>query len=167
MDKLHHLWNFIVRNWQGIALAVVVGVIVDLLAIGSRLRAGIRRIKNKLAERSVTRLQKRIKQLETQRDTYAKYLSSDKALYLATFSIVIGILTLMALGAGITVLAEVLPTLPPLGLLALFCYLMAVGVGIAGFRISTLDSRGKISEIITKLDAEVVGLREKLNVITK
>lgn len=162
MDNLHLLWDFIASHWFEIVLAVVLAVIADLLGIGSRLRTGIRHIKNKLSERSARRLRERIKQLEAQRARYAAYLSSDKALYLATFQIVIVILTFMALGAGITILP-----IRGINLVSAFCYFVAVIGGIQGFKISALDTRAKVSEMVAKLDSEIMDLQKKLAAMTK
>jgi hypothetical protein len=56
MATLHHVWDFIVRHSFEIAVAavfaLVFAVVLELLDIGSRLRAAIRYIKNKRSERS-------------------------------------------------------------------------------------------------------------------
>jgi hypothetical protein len=137
-------------------------LVAELLRIRSRLGTVIRHIKNKQSERSARLLRERIKQLETQRDQYAAYSTSDKALYLATFRTVIGILTFMALGAGLTVLP-----IPGINLAVAFCYFTAVIGAIQGFKISALDTRAKVSETIAKLDSEIESLQKKLEVMVK
>jgi hypothetical protein len=98
MQIVHPWWEFLASHWLEIVLAIVFALIADLIGIGSGFRAAMRHLRNKLAERSVARLRKRIKELETQRDRYAGFLSSDKVLYLATFRLVIGILIFLAFG---------------------------------------------------------------------
>jgi uncharacterized membrane protein len=162
MNNLHLLWDFITSHWFEIVLALIFAVVAELLRIRSRLGTVIRHIKNKQSERSARLLRERIKQLETQRDQYAAYSTSDKALYLATFRIVIGILTFMALGAGLTVLP-----IRGINLVVAFCYLTAVIGAIQGFKISALDTRAKVSEMIAKLDSEIVSLQKKLEAMAK
>ena len=166
MDKLHLLWGFVANHWFEIVLAVLLAVIADLLGIGSRLRTRIRHIKNRFSERSARRLRERIKQLESQRDRYVAYLSSDKALYLATFSIVIGMLLTIATGAALTESSGLLPPLP-LGFLGVFFYLLTIVIGIQGFKIASLDTRAKVSEMVAKLDSEIETLQKKLEAIGK
>ena len=170
MATLHHVWDFIVFRWFEIVLAlgaavvaaIVVGVFFELLDIGSRLRAGIRHLKNKRSERSATRLLERITQLEKQRDSYAAYSRSDKAHYLATFNIVIGILVSIAIAAGLGVLNGMMRTFPPFGVLSIFFYFVAVVGGIQGIKTASLDTREKVSEAIAKLESEITELRKKL-----
>ena len=68
MDSVISFWY---RHWLdlvvAIVLALVFAVIADLLQVGSRLRAGIRHIKNRAAEQSVKQLKQRIKELESYR----------------------------------------------------------------------------------------------------
>ena len=170
MEKLHLLWDFIASHWFEIVLAaifaIVFGLILDLFTPGSRLRAVIRHIKNKLSERSAERLRTRIKQLKMSRDNVAAYLSSDKALYLATFRIVIGILVAIATGAGLALLNNMVPY-SRLDLLAGFFYFLAIVIGIQGFKTSSLDTPAKVTEMIIKLNSEIADLEKKLEAIAK
>lgn len=170
VGRLRLLWTFIVSHWLEIVLAaifaIIFGLILDLFTPGSRLRAGIRHIKNKLSERSAERLRERIRQLETFRNDVAAYLSSDKALYLATFRIVIGILVTMATGAGLAMLDNIFPS-SPLGLFAGCFYFLAVVIGIQGFKTSSLDTPAKVTAMIIKLNSEIDDLRKKLEAMTK
>jgi hypothetical protein len=170
MDGLHLLRAYIAVPWSDIVwaagFALVFAVILDLLAIGSRLRAWIRNLKNKWSERSAAQLRKRINQLENQRDSVAAYLSSDKALYLTAFRIVIGMLLAIAFGAGISVLGDMLPV-GPFGLFSIVFYVLAVAMGIEGLKTSSLDTRTKVSEMVAKLDSEVLDLQKKLETIAK
>jgi hypothetical protein len=170
MDRLRLLWAFIVSHWLEIVLAaifaIIFGLILDLFTPGSRLRAGIRHIKNKLSERSAARLRERIGQLEKSRNDVAAYLSSDKALYLATFRIVIGILVAMATGTGLALLNNMVPY-SHLDLLAGFFYFVAIVIGIQGFKTSSLDTPAKVTAMIIKLNSEIDDLRKKLEVMAK
>jgi hypothetical protein len=162
MNNLLLLWGFIVSHWFEVVLALIFAVIAELLRIRSRLGTVLRHIKNKQSERSARLLRERIKQLETQRDQYAAYSTSDKALYLATFRVVIGILTFMALGAGLAVLP-----IRGINLVVAFCYFTAVIVAIQGFNLSALDTKAKVSGMIAKLDSEIGELQKKLEAITE
>jgi hypothetical protein len=163
MDRWHWIWNWLSLHssdiWLAAFFAIVCALVLDVLSPESRVRAGVRHIKNKLSERSALRLQKRIQQLQAQRDKYASYLSSDKALYLATFQIVIVILVAIATGGGLTALAEILP---PFGMLAIFVYAMAIVIGLQGLKVSSLDTRAKVTETVAKLESEIGSLRTKL-----
>jgi hypothetical protein len=72
--KVISFWD---RHWidfvVAIVLALVFAVVADLLQVGSKLRGSIRHIKNRLAEQSVKRLQKRIKELADYRDVLTKF----------------------------------------------------------------------------------------------
>jgi hypothetical protein len=170
MNRLRLLWSFIVSHWLDIVLAaifaIIFGLILDLFTPGSRLRAGIRHIKNRLSERSAARLRERIKQLETYRNEVAGYLSSDKALYMATFQIVIGILVAIATGAGLTLLNNMVPY-SHLDLMAAFFFFVAIVIGMQGFKTSSLDTAAKVTAMIIKLNSEIADLREKLEARAK
>jgi hypothetical protein len=174
MDRLHDYWKWVadhrvdlvVAAAFALVFAVIIGVMIELVGLGALIRNAVRHFKNKQSERSATRLRERIKLLEAQRDRYTAYLTSDKALYLATFRIVIGILMFMATGAGIMAFDEVIPV-PRVGLVGIFCYFIAFIIGAQGFTISSLDTREKVSQMITKLEAEIADLKNKLEAIAK
>lgn len=171
---VQELPSFIARHRVEIVIGVIcavvfgciIAVIFEILDIGSRLRAGIRRIKNKSAEASAKQLRERIKQLETQRDNYAAYLSSDKALYLATFRIIIGILICMTLGAIFPVLNQFV-RVPLIESFSIFFYGVAVVAAAQGLKISSLDTRQKVSEVVAKIESEILDMQKKLETIAK
>jgi hypothetical protein len=172
MATLRHVWNFIAVHWFEILLAFLFAVIVDLLSFRSRIFALVHYIKNRRSERSVARLQERITQLEKQRDSYTSYLHSDKALYLANFHTLFGVLLVIAIAAALNVLSGMQPvfgTLPafPLGLFSVLFYFLAVVLSIQGITTASLDTREKISESIAKLDSEIADLKKKLQAISK
>jgi hypothetical protein len=146
--------------WLAAFFAIVFALVLDVSSPESRVRAGVRHIKNKLSERSVLRLQKRIQQLQVQKDRYVSFLSSDKALYLATFQIVIGVLVAIATAAGLTALGEMLSL--PFGILAIFFYAIAIIIAFQGFKVSSLDTRAKVTETVVKLESEIAALQTKL-----
>jgi hypothetical protein len=165
LDRLHGFWTYITAHPSDIGwaafFALFFALILDLLDRQGRIRTGIRHLKNKLAERSTARLRNRINQLETQRNRYAEYISSNKALYLDTFRTVIGMLMGVVVGSGFAVLMDLL-RIQFLGVLAVYFYILAVIFGIQGFKISSLDSNAKITATIIKLNEEISDLKKKL-----
>ena len=170
MDRWHRYWTFTVAHLLEIVLAaifaLIFALILDLLDPDGRIRTGIRQVKNKWSERTARALQKRIKQLETGRDEVATYLTSDKALYLATFRIVISMLFSIAAGAAITALGDIFPV-GPFGLFSILFYGLAVAIGIQGFKISALSTRAKVTEMVEKLDSEIEDLKKKLQAMMR
>jgi len=75
--------------------AIIGAVVWDVLKTGSL--TGVRQLRNRLSDVSVSRLRKRIKQIETYRDRIASFGSSDKALYLAVLLHVVGMLTMICM----------------------------------------------------------------------
>ena len=79
--------KYTLREWvvAGI-LALLAAAILDLLPVGeSRILKCAGLVKNKLSEKSVARLKKRIEELEKYKRNLDLMLNSDKALYLNTF----------------------------------------------------------------------------------
>jgi len=165
------------RHWIEIVWALVFAVVfavgADLLQVGSRLRAGIRHIKNRAAEQSIKQLKQRIKELGNYRDGLAKYLSSDKALYLATLRIVMGVLLCVCMGEILVVFGNV-KTLArvvqfkdvDMGMFQLFAicfFAMGVFFVIQGGKLASLDSQTKISEQIAKIEGEIANLQTVLD----
>jgi hypothetical protein len=173
MATLHHVWNFIVFHWYEAVWAFVFFVIGDLLSFqSSRIRALVHYIKNRRSERSATRLRERITQLEKQRDSYDSYLHSDKALYLANFHTVFGVLLVIATAGALNVLSEMQPAFGirpafPVGLFSILFYFLAVVLSIQGIKTASLDTREKVSEAIAKLESEITDLKQKLQAISK
>jgi hypothetical protein len=146
---LHHAWSYISTHTEDIGWAAFFGLffalVLDLLAPDGRIRTGIRLLENKLAQRSAIRLTKRIEELEMQRERYAAYLESDKALYMATFRTAIAMLAAIAMAGGVSALARIIGLFPFVLLAAMF-YGLAVVIGIQGARISALDTREKVAK---------------------
>jgi hypothetical protein len=46
--------------------------------------------------------------------------------------------------------------------LGIFCYLIAVVVGIQGLKISALDSQAKVTLMVARLTSEITNLEKKL-----
>jgi hypothetical protein len=184
-----HVWDLIVDHWVDIVIgavfAVIFGVIIDLLKIGSRVRAVFRHLKNKLAEQSVESLRTRIAQQEKSRDRIASFLSSDKALYLYTLRYIIAILILICVAAGASVFNDLLAlnkVVPGLRLIlfgrvmsfpvnfkvvALLIFALAAVLGIYSIRIASWDTHAKISKVVTKFDDEIAVMKRKLEARTR
>jgi hypothetical protein len=146
--------------------AAMFATIVDTLRVGSSLRAAGRQLKNKLSERSVARLRKRIAQLETWRNTINSYASSDKALYLNMFRTVLVILICMCGGAIASILSLLQPNQGNL-LPIVLMFVLPILIALSGLKIAALDSRSKISALVAELDSEIADLKRKLNARTE
>ncbi len=159
--------NFISANWVEILIAVLLAaifaVVADALSVGSAVRASIRQMRNRLAERSFTRIRNRIKQLNLQRSGVALYASSDKALYLNTLRLLLGMLVLGFTGIAVMIFPSVMGLyFPGVRLIALLLFAMTVVIGIYGITLTALDTREKVAELLEKLDSEIDGLKKKL-----
>ena len=99
------LLDFFAHHWLDIALAVVFAIVADLIRIGSLIRAGVRHVKNRLAEQSLARLRKRIDELEKYRATLSLYLNAERALYLHALGMILAVLVSMCF-AGIVLVLE-------------------------------------------------------------
>jgi hypothetical protein len=171
---LQRTWSHLSANPEDAVLAVIlavicavgVGLILDVLDPNGRVRTGIRHIKNKRSERSAAKLQKRIDALQVRRNTTARYLDSDKALYLMILRIVLVMLVGIA-GGDATAQLEFPLGRGPVVPLSLFFYALAIVGGIQGLKITEFESREKITETITKLDSEIADLQAKLQAMTR
>jgi hypothetical protein len=180
MDGLHLFWAFVVQHKVEIEFAaifafvfgIILTVIFEIMSFGSRLRAWVRHIKNKLSERSVSKLRKRIKQLEVAKEQYQTYLGSDKALYLMNLKIVFIVLIGMCLSGVLILIAhgqlvigrstvQIGETKTWAFWMLIFCITVAAG----GIKFASLDSREKVSAIIAKYDSEIAGLKSKLELL--
>jgi ABC-type multidrug transport system fused ATPase/permease subunit len=167
---MHQAWTAlvarIIASERDLVIAFVFAIIGaffwDVVKTGSA--AGIRQLRNKLSEQSVARLRERIVQMEKYRDVLNSYLSSDRALYLATLRLMLGILMFVCLGAVLTILNSLLP-LPGLGfsIMALFIFIIAIVLCVYGAQLTGLDTRSKISEKIAALNSETDALKAKLD----
>jgi hypothetical protein len=161
----------------GIIGAIIGAMVWSVLKTGSL--AGVRQLRNKLSDVSVSRLRERISQLETYRNRIASYGSSDKALYLAVLQHVVGMLTMMCMAMILFVFeyaAEVAPLSPntvvigPRGgfaILGAVTLSIAVLFGISAIKLAKLNTTGAISEKLTELDSEIAGLKSKLDARTR
>jgi hypothetical protein len=165
MDRLHRYLNWVTTHQGDIWLAAIFGLffalILDVLTPEGRIRTLIGAIQNKLAEQSEARLRERIKELERQRNKYTAYLSSDKALYLASFQIVIAMLGALGVGALLSAIAY-LTGYPPMEITAIPIYIVAFALAVQGARISSLDTKDKVAAMVEKLDGEINDLTKKL-----
>ncbi|MGA9722147.1 MAG: hypothetical protein WBQ86_06835 [Candidatus Binatus sp.] len=158
---------WVARSERDLTIAFVFAIIGaicwDVIKTGSV--AGVRQIRNKLSEQSVARLRGRIVQLEMYRDVINSYLSSDRAMYLATLRLMFGILMFLCIGALAVILDYFLQSSGPrFSLLAVAVLIIAVAFGAYGVQLSGLDTRSKLSEKIATLDAEINDLKAKLDI---
>jgi hypothetical protein len=172
METLKHILYLFADHWREIfwagVFALVFAVMLELLDFRSRLRGSIRFLKNKWSERSAGRLRKRISELRKQKDVFLAYMSSDKRLYLATLRFAIGVGVLIAAGEATAGAADILSRFnlivgDEFHFMGVFCYGMAVAVGIQGIKISHLNSADRLSEIVGKLENEIEELNIKLS----
>jgi hypothetical protein len=170
MNRLSVWWHWVVNHqtelWIGAVFGAFFALIFDLVSVDSRIRAGIRHIKNKLSEQSVSRLRKRIEQLEAQRNRYASYLSSDKALYLVTLQGLLLAVICMAFGAACAGIADISRNVL-FKLWSIAFYGGAIPFGFMGIRFALLDSRAKVAKVVEKFDSELLELKTKLGDKTK
>jgi hypothetical protein len=148
--------------------AVLAHLLYEALPEYSWPRAVARHLQNKLAERSVARLEARIEELERYVRMFRDDSRGNKTLYVNLLRAALAILTLIALGAACSAFEQVWPSLlppsqmPPRGLAAL-CYLVGVLVGLAWLvPLKDLDSERRLAKRISKLESEIATLRKKL-----
>jgi hypothetical protein len=168
MQTTQTVWYWLIEHWFDIVFAIGLAVLVDLLRVSSRIREGWRWVKDKYAESSIAALNRRIAEQEKYRDTLQTYLASDKAVYLAMLRSIVGILLFMCV-AGITVIIGRLrffAAFPGMEVIALGALTLAVGAGVSTMQLGSLDT-SKTSELIRKLDAEILALKETRNTLQK
>jgi hypothetical protein len=146
------------------AIFFAIGLLIEVLPANSRIRIAIDQIRNKLAARSLAKLQKRIASLKNYRDS----LVTDKAQYLSTLRFILAILTFMALGISILIVGHIelfgrsLVSPGSFDLLALMCFGIAVFVAFYAVRIASLDTQDKIKAMLASIDADIQKLTSKL-----
>jgi hypothetical protein len=157
----------------GVICAIVFGIVVELLKKGSVI--GVRQIRNKVSNVSVSRLRKRIAQLETYRNQVASFGSSDKFLYVAILQHVVAILTMICL-AFIVLIFEYAARVGRFagniliaGPTGAFAILSASILGIAAFfglnaiHLANLNTPDAVSKKVNELDSEIAVVRSKLD----
>jgi hypothetical protein len=133
----------------------------DLFSPDSRVKALLRAIKNKRAERSAIRLRARISELVAARDKYRSFLSSDRAQYLATLNQVMGVLCCTAIAGALSTIGRRVGGFP-LDYVAVLFYAIAIVIAIQGVKYSLLDTREKVINTVAKYDADIESLETKL-----
>jgi hypothetical protein len=161
MNKVFVVRSFIGAHWLEIVLAIAFAIFVDFVGVGSYLRAGVRHLKNKLSERSVGRLRKRIKELERLKAGIETYLTSDKALYLATFRCILVVLLCIVTGLIMTIADRIDPR-SSYYMAAFVPYGAALAIVVHGLKISSLDTRAKIIRMVAGIMVDTTRLRMKL-----
>jgi uncharacterized small protein (DUF1192 family) len=162
--------GWVTRNERDLIIAFVFAIIGAVFwdAVKTGSIAGVRQLKNKLAEQSVARLQERIVQLQKYRDTINSYISSDRALYLATLQLILAILILACMGAAAVILDSLLPLQElRLSVVALFIFAIAIILGMYGVQLAKLSTRSELSAKVSALDSEINALKAKLDLRTR
>jgi|SRR6266851_3178581 hypothetical protein len=152
------------RPWPDLVVAIVLAIVfaalADLLRFGSRIREGWRWVKDKYAESSIVAINRRIAEQEQYRNSLQQYLDSDKAFYLAILRSIVGVLLFMCL-SGILLILGRLNVMPPFlsDVMSLAVLGIAIVAAITTMQLGSYDAE-KISTLIQKIDAEILGLIE-------
>jgi hypothetical protein len=147
-----------------VPFAIIFAVIVDVLAIGSRTREGIRHLRNRLSEHSDSLLAKRIESLQK----YQKQLADPRWQYLFAFQIVFMILFVFAIGATFWVLRTIGPfrihpvIVDLLQFFSLNCFAVGGGVATVGFTHVWRDTPEKVQAVVLTVGHEIVALQRTL-----
>jgi len=155
------LLEFSIHHWQEMVFALIFAALADLLRLGSAIRTGVRHIRNRLAEQSLTRLRNRIVELERYREILRLYLTGERALYLHTLTMILAVLVCICMAAIVLVL-ERCGLFPNGEIMAIGSLTVAVVFGTYGIRLASMDIRPKVSELLTKLDEEIFELKAKI-----
>jgi hypothetical protein len=160
--------HWLLEHWLDLVIAAVLAIIVDLLRVGSRIREGWRWVKDKYAESSVAQIDRRIAEQEKYRNTLQSYLASDKAFYLAMLRAIVGVLLLMCIAGSLLILGSMRFIEFPGSEITAFGVLgLAIVVGISTMQLGAFDV-AKISELINKIDAELLALKEaRLKIVNR
>jgi pilus assembly protein TadC len=163
---IHEVSSYLVAHKQEIMWAAIFGLMLDLLSIRSRIRGVVRLVKNKWSEQSISRLRKRIAELEKSRDDYVSYMTSDKALYLFALRILLMILFSMSMGLVLLVFGRFPVVQDYLRMsfdaYALLFFALAMVGAWQGLRVTEFGERSKLSDMTAKLDRQIADLKSKL-----
>ncbi|HWY21709.1 MAG TPA: hypothetical protein VNX26_10850 [Candidatus Acidoferrum sp.] len=168
-------WFKIVESWchqhdvlLAIALAFVFALVADLIRFGSLARKGVRLIRNKLAEMSEADLRARIDQQQFERARIATYLTSDKAMYMRAFYLLMQTLFMCMLGL-VMMMASLMRVPFSFDIvaritraLALGAFGFAVMLCIEGMRLTSWDTKNKINEELARRDEEIEAMKDAL-----
>jgi uncharacterized small protein (DUF1192 family) len=162
--------DFFAHRWLDIVLALVFALIADLVRVGSIARGIARQFKNKLAEYSTARLQKRIATLESQKRNWLEYLASDKPVYLETMRYILFVLYFVSAGIAVFGISHAFEGLDPAkdlpivgGLGAGFLCVLAAVLAMRGATITRRKGKPRnIENFVAQLDSEIAHLRAQL-----
>jgi hypothetical protein len=165
-------WQWLDRHsaeagW-GLFWAFVIGAAFDLASPDSRIRAGIRHIKNYVSGLSIKYLQNRIAKLQIYRNTLRSY--ADMAIYLGILrAILAGVICMSA--ASLLMLGDSIGFIPSGEgkFLASCMYGLIIGTGLAILRIysPTTDTRQEFQKLIMQIEKEITALQGKLDKRTR
>jgi Na+/H+ antiporter NhaB len=150
-----------------LVFALVVAVLFELFDVGAKIRSSryVRRCRDILSKRTIAQLRKQIAEKEKYRDTFV----SDKAIYLSVFRIALAMITCVAAGWSLLIMAHSWPfraffaeQASVLDFWALLFFVLTVIGGIQGVRIAQLDTKAKADVMVQKLNVEIRFLEEQL-----
>lgn len=162
-----------------IALAIVfaiffgflIAVFFEAFSFGSKIRSRLRLMVNKAAERSVSKLQRRIGRQQDYRDS----ISSDRGLYIILLRMALLVLFMLTFTGALIVIAHgslFATSLPQQSVstidgLALVYFVLAMLAAFVGIRHARLDTREKVAELIAKLDEEIESMKHRLTLLNE
>jgi hypothetical protein len=167
MYMAQNIWEWTIRHWPDVVVAIFLAVLADVLRIGSLLRTAVRHLKDKLAEQSAEGWRTRIANQQQYRDRIAEYLGSDKALYLDALQMIMVVLMFVAFAIGILAIGNFFPGILSFNALAALCALIAIVCGIQGIQRTYLDTPSKISTVVADLDKEIAAMKAKLPAVSR
>jgi hypothetical protein len=170
------IWAAVFGIVFAVIFASVFALLFDLLPITSRIRDWVQAYRNRIAAQSAAAARKRIKELESYRDSIAVYLASDKAHYLTTLRSVLAVLLLFGTGGTCLILGRAdLVFVEGAGRFSIYpffrglfntigfaCFAVSVIIAALAMRIASLDTQAKISAMIDKINTDIEKLRPKL-----
>jgi hypothetical protein len=153
-------WEICLRYWPDLAIAAVLGVVIDLLRVGSRVREGWRWVKDKYAESSVAAINRRIAEQEKYRNTLQSYLASDKAFYLAMLQAIVGMLLFMCMAGLLLIVGRLrFIVFPGSEIMAFAVLAIAIAAGVSTMKMGSFDG-AKMRALIQKINSEIAALNE-------
>lgn len=163
IHRIDILWAAAIGIVCAVIFAPIGALLYEMLPSNSRTRILVRRVQNRLAERSAVKLKKRIAALKQYRDSFI----TDKAHYLSMLRFILAILLLMTMGVSLFAVSRIEQLARFMGsgsfdLLGLMCFGLAMLLAAYAMTIASLDTQGKIQARIASIDADINELISKL-----
>jgi hypothetical protein len=157
------VWKWVVEHPIDVAIALVLAGAAALLIEFSK--TAWRSLRNMIDPKTVAEIDKRIKEhLE-----FRRIITSDKALYLAMFRTVFGVLFMLAIGALTFVLSDLEPDsraatgikVASLAIFGLTSFICSVSMKTA-----FLDSKEKLDSRVAEVDSKIATLRARRAILS-